>query len=209
MTERQTPHRLKRVIQASTKWWIALLIVALGVLLAVIEQRDDRSPGPVPTDDAGEPDYYLEGVTMTRFDAEGSPHQRLETPRLVHTPDDDTTRSETPRATFLDSEGRTWHGSGETGRLGPGNELLTLRGNARLTAPEEGWQLDTDTLYIDIDDSYAWSETSALLQQPPQRMRGDRFEAWFDDNRMRLTDDVRGHHPRQDRDASEREEQDS
>lgn len=198
-----------RLPKPSAKLWVGLLIVALGIILALIEQRDDRSPGPVPTGDTGEPDYYLEGVTMTRFDAEGTPHQRLKTPRLVHTPNDDTTRSETPKARFFDSEGRTWLGSGDTGKLGPGSELLTLQGNATLIAPNEGWQLETDTLHVDIDDGYAWSDSPALLQKPPQRVRGERFEAWFDDNRMRLTDEVRGHHPPEASASSAPEEQGS
>lgn len=172
-----------------------MILLLVGGILAYFEQRDGFAPGPVPRDEAGEPDYYLEHATMTRFDADGRPYQRLETPRLVHTPHDDVTRTETPRSRFLDDHQRTWFGYGDVGTLGPGGERLTLAGNARLNAPEEGWELETDVLHVDLEGGHAWSETTATLSQPPQWSRGERFDAWFNDDRMRLTDNVRGYHP--------------
>lgn len=184
-----------RLPKPPAKLWLALLVLALGGVLTVIEQRDISPPGPVPSDEAGEPDFYLEGARMTRFDAQGNPHQRLDTPRLVHTPADDVTRAVTPRIRLYDAAGRTWFASGETGTLGAGGNPLTLTGNARLEAPEEGWRLDTDVLIYDADTRHAWSESEALLRQFEQRIHGERFDAWIDESRMRLTGNVRGHHP--------------
>ncbi|PMR68755.1 LPS export ABC transporter periplasmic protein LptC [Halomonas heilongjiangensis] len=184
-----------RLPRPSFRVWLFLLLLALGGVLALLDQRSPREPGPVPRHEAGEPDYYLEGVRLTRFDAEGRAHQRLDTPRLVHTPHDDVTRMQTPEARLIDSSGRVWFGQGQVGTLGAGGNPLTLSGDARLHAPEEHWQLDTDILHFDADTGHAWSEAPALLRQPPQRMRGERFDAWIHDNRARLTDNVRGHHP--------------
>lgn len=184
-----------RLRKPSVKVWLALLLLALGGVLAIIEQRDASLPGPVPHDEAGEPDFYLEGARMTRFNAQGRAYQRLETPRLVHTPEDDVTRAETPRIRIFDEEGRIWFARGETGTLGAGGNPLTLRGDAQLEAPAEGWRLNTETLIYDNASSHAWSESEALLRQYEQRVRGDRFDAWLNEDRMRLTDNVRGIHP--------------
>lgn len=184
-----------RLPKPPVKFWLVLILLALGGLLAVIEQRDASLPGPVPRDEAGEPDFYLEGARMTRFDVQGNPHQRLETPRLVHTPVDDVTRAVTPRIRLYDEEGRIWFASGDTGTLGAGGNPLTLEGDAQLEAPEEGWRLDTEVLVYDGDAGHAWSESAALLRQHEQRVRGERFDAWIDEGRMRLTDNVRGMHP--------------
>lgn len=165
--------------------------------MALFEAQDTRRPGPVPYDDAGEPDYYLEGASLTRFNANGVPYQKLDTPRLVHTPIDDVTRARTPVARLYDDQGRIWFGYGDTGILGPEGRHLTLEGNARLQAPEEGWQLETNVLHFDTETGHAWSNTQALLQQPPQHVRGEHFDAWINENRMRLTDNVRGFHPPQ------------
>ncbi|ATJ82160.1 LPS export ABC transporter periplasmic protein LptC [Halomonas beimenensis] len=175
--------------------WLTALLRELGVGLAMLDTRDGDRPGPIPRDTAGEPDYYLEDVRLTRFDAEGAPHQRLTTPRLVHTPVDDVTRLTAPNARLRDDADRLWLASAERGRLGPGGTPLVLEGEARLTAPEERLRLDTERLHYDADTAHAWSDVPARLSQPPQWMRGERFDAWLDDNRVRLTDNVRGHHP--------------
>ncbi|MDR5859621.1 LPS export ABC transporter periplasmic protein LptC [Halomonas eurihalina] len=175
--------------------WLFLLLLALGGGLTVLDLRDDDAPGPVPRDAAGEPDYYLEDVEATRFDAEGYPHQRLDTPRLVHTPIDDVTRLENPDVKLRDDDGRHWTARSEQGRLETGGNPLILSGDVRLEAPREHWQLSTQRLHYDADTGHAWSDTPATLSQPPQSMQGDRFDAWLHDNRARLTDNVRGHHP--------------
>lgn len=184
-----------RLPKPPVKLWLALLVLALGGLLAVIDQRDATLPGPVPSDEAGEPDFYLKGARMTRFDEQGNPHQRLDTPRLVHTPEDDVTRAVTPRIRIYDAAGRIWFASGQTGTLGAGGNPLTLTGDARLEAPGQGWRLATDVLVYDSDTQHAWSESEALLRQFEQRIRGERFDAWIDESRMRLTGNVRGRHP--------------
>lgn len=186
-----------RLPRPSPKLWLLLILLAVGGILAVFESRETRPPGPVPRDEAGEPDYYLEIASLTRFDEQGRPHQRLDTPRLTHTPHDDVTRTQTPVARFYDAENRVWFARGDIGILGPQGVHLILEGNARLNSPQEGWQLDTDILHVDTDLGHAWSDTPALLQQPPQRVRGERFDAWFNNDRMRLTHDVRGFHPPQ------------
>lgn len=174
---------------------LLLLLLALGGALTMLDLREATRLGPVPEGETGEPDYFLENARLTRFDDQGRPHQRLDTPRLAHTPLDDITRLERPRVRLLDASQRTWLASGDRGVLGAGGNPLTLNGNARLLAPAERWQLDTEVLHFDADSGHAWSDTPALLRQPPQQMRGERFDAWLHDNRARLTDNVRGYHP--------------
>lgn len=179
----------------SFRVWLFLMLLLLGGVLTLIDHRGDITPGPVPRDEAGEPDYYLEGVRLVRFDASGQAHQRLDSPHLVHTPHDDVTRIQTPDAWLVDNTQRIWLASADTGTLAAGGNPLTLSGNARLEAPEEDWQLDTEVLHYDAGIGHAWSDTPAVLRQPPQEMRGERFDAWINDNLVRLTDNVRGYHP--------------
>lgn len=183
---------------SSRKWArlaLLALLVVLGIGLAIIEQRNAPPPGPVPSDAAGEPDYYLEGATMTRYDAQGAPYQTLTSPRLVHTPQDDVIRATSPVAKIRDEAGRIWDITGDKGRLGAQRDLLTLTGDAQLVQPEQGWRLNTDVLHYRASEAHAWSDSDAVLRQHEQRVRGNRFDAWLDTNRMRLTGDVRGYHP--------------
>lgn len=175
--------------------WLALLLLALGAGLALLDLHESGTPEQAPGATVGEPDFYLESTRLTRYDAQGRPHQRVTTPRLVHTPEDDVTRLEAPRIRLHDDAGRLWVAEADKGTLGPGGNPLSLDGNARLEAPAERWELETQAMHYDADTSHAWSTTPATLRQPPQRMSGDRFDAWLNDNRARLTDNVRGHHP--------------
>ncbi|MGQ7246925.1 LPS export ABC transporter periplasmic protein LptC [Halomonas sp. V046] len=183
------------MLRPGFRFWLVLLLLALGAGLALLDPHDASVPNLIPKDQAGEPDYYLKNARLTRFDADGQPHQRVDTPRLVHTPLDDVTRLETPDIALIDDSGRNWLASAEQGVLGPDGNPLTLTGNAHLEAPAERWRLDTETLHYDNTDGHAWSETRAVLRQPPQEMVGDRFDAWIHDNRARLTDNVTGYHP--------------
>jgi lipopolysaccharide export system protein LptC len=72
---------------------------------------------------------------------------------------------------------------------------LLMSGSARLIAPDEGWQLDTELLHYDGLNQHAWSETPVVLQQPPQQMNASRMDVWLNKSQVRLTDNVRGTHP--------------
>ncbi|MEA3251262.1 MAG: LPS export ABC transporter periplasmic protein LptC [Pseudomonadota bacterium] len=187
---------LQRFSRLSPKGWLALILLALGGLLALIEQRNIISlPSPPSTGESGEPDYYLEDATLTRFDATGTAYQRLETPRLTHTPTDDVTRLQAPDARLVDDRGRVWLASADTGRLGANANPLKLSGNAQLQAPEQGWKINSEVLIYDAETGHAWSESEAVLRKFQQRVRGDRFDAWLDSGQMQLNGNVRGYHP--------------
>lgn len=173
---------------------LALTLLALGAVLTLLDPRDAILPNPVPGDSENIPDYVIEGVRLTRFDINGRAHQRVETPRLTHMPDN-ITQLERPVASLLDDSGRRWVATALEGQLAAKQDLLTLEGQARLAAPAEHWQLDTDTLHYDGNTGHAWSNGYAVLRQPPQRMTGERFDAWLDEDRATLTGHVRGYHP--------------
>lgn len=172
---------------------LLLLLLVLGGVLVLLTDRQPAPPGPVPQDEAGEPDYYLEQAELVRYDAEGLAHQRLNSPRLVHTPHDDVLRAETPRAELLDNAGRRWTVRGERGTLA--DQRLTLSGDARLNAPDAGWRLDTQELHLNTRTGHAWSDVPARFEAPPQHVEAERFEAWLEDERLHLEGRVRGHHP--------------
>ncbi|WP_244179923.1 LPS export ABC transporter periplasmic protein LptC [Salinicola salarius] len=183
-------------------WWrrlglLALLLILGGGLTYLDQRGEDQQESATSNTAGGEPDYYLEDASMTRFDAQGRAYQRLDTPRLVHTPADDVIRTETPHGYLIDDQQRQWQVTSDTGQLSRGGEQLTLEGNARLVQPEQAWSLETQTLHYDNREAHAWSDTSSVLRQHDQRMRGDRFDAWIDEDRMRLTDNVQGYLPQQ------------
>ncbi len=175
---------------------ILILVLTLGGVLTLIDQRNTlMAPGPAPDSAQGVPDYYLEGVTYTRFDEQGQRAQTMESPRVSHTPEDDVTRAVTPHFTLLGDDGNQWTADGERATLGPDANTFELAGNAVLRQPADGWQLETDVLHYDLPSKHAWSDSDAVFTQNEQRTRGDRFNGWVDEDRMTLEGNVQGFHP--------------
>jgi lipopolysaccharide export system protein LptC len=175
--------------------WVTALVVVLGMLLVWLDPRSAQERDIDEQARAQEPGHVLENAEITLFGESGTIQQSLVTPRLVHTPQTAMTDVVSPRATLFDSEQREWLATADTGTLNTDTQALTLRGSARLLAPEEGWQLDTQQLNYDGVTRHAWSTTPVLLQQPPQRMEASRMDVWLDDSQVRLTNNVRGVHP--------------
>ncbi len=173
---------------------LLVLVVGLGALLAWLDLHDTDPSRPDPEARAQEPSHVVENATLTRFDTHGRRHQILTTPLLTHTPERATTQLKEPQVTLFDSQQRRWHASARRGTIDR-RELLTLTGDARISAPEQGWQLDTEQLHYDSDNAYAYSNTPVRLQQPPQHMQAQRMELWLNHDALRLTGDVRGYHP--------------
>ncbi|WP_188638376.1 LPS export ABC transporter periplasmic protein LptC [Vreelandella lutescens] len=175
--------------------WITVMVVALGGVLVWLDPRGPQESEIDQEARAQEPGHALENAEITLFGESGAIQQSLVAPRLVHTPQTAITDVTSPRATLFDSEQREWLATSNTGTLNTDTQALTLNGSARLLAPEEGWQLDTEQLNYDGVTRHAWSDTPVLLQQPPQRMEASRMDVWLDDSQVRLTNNVRGVHP--------------
>ncbi|WP_110602328.1 LPS export ABC transporter periplasmic protein LptC [Salinicola lusitanus] len=195
---------MAKTVRFQSPWWrrlgLLVLLLVLGGGLTYLDQRGENGQEPVIGNTVGEPDYYLEDASMTRFDERGRAYQRLETPRLVHTPSDDIIRTEAPHGYLTDDQQRQWQVTSQTGQLSRSGEQLTLEGDARLVQPEQAWSLETQTLHYDNREAHAWSDTPSVLRQHNQTMRGDRFDAWINEDRMRLTDNVQGRLPQQSED---------
>ncbi|CAO1662560.1 LPS export ABC transporter periplasmic protein LptC [Vreelandella maris] len=183
------------VKQVKVRVWLAGLVVALGALLVWLDPRGPQDTAIDPEAQAQEPGHVLENAEITLFGENGSVLQALKTPRLIHTPQRSETWTEEPEAILYDSENRQWLASADVGTLNTSTQVLLMSGSARLIAPDEGWQLDTELLHYDGLNQHAWSETPVVLQQPPQQMNASRMDVWLNESQVRLTDNVRGTHP--------------
>ncbi|WP_447955729.1 LPS export ABC transporter periplasmic protein LptC [Vreelandella sp. EE7] len=175
--------------------WIPALVIALGAWLVWLDPRGPEVVEVDPDVQREEPGHVLENAELTLFGETGSVTQRLQTPHLVHTPQQALTEADAPRATLFDSDQRQWLASADHGILQNEHQSLIMEGSAKLLAPDEGWQLDTERLHYDGIDRHAYTEAPALLQQPPQQMSANRMDVWLDTSQVRLTDNVRGTHP--------------
>lgn len=174
---------------------LTALFIALGALLVWLGPGGPQQTAIDLEAQAQEPGHVLENAKITLFGDNGNVLQSLKTPRLIHTPQRGETWSEKPQTTLYDKDDRQWLASADVGTLNTNTQALVMSGSARLIAPDEGWQLDTEELHYDGLHQHAWSETPVLLQQPPQQMNASRMDVWLNDSQVRLTGNVRGTHP--------------
>jgi lipopolysaccharide export system protein LptC len=80
-----------------TAWFPLFLLAGLAALTFWLD-RAVQPPAPGhPGILRHDPDYFVDGLSMTRTAPDGSVKHTLSAQRMVHYPDDDTTHIETPR----------------------------------------------------------------------------------------------------------------
>lgn len=180
----------------STRIGIVIILLIVGGVLALIDQRGEIiQPGPVPTAPEGEPDYVLEQVDYTHFDAQGAPYQTLTSPRIVHLPGAKVSNANQPVIGLIDDAKRQWQLTGQKAILSEDDSHISLSGNARVVAPEQQWRLETDTLEYQRNIDRVWSNSDSRFFQGHQTIRADRFEAQLKAGTMALTGNVVGEFP--------------
>jgi len=129
---------------------IALLAGLAGVsyYLAEISSRMDRSAGASAP--AHEPDYFVEGLALTRLNATGQPVFRMSADRMQHFPDDDSSEFVNPVLVSLDPARPLITLRAERGRATSGGEQTHLHDSVQLTRAAEGGRpaLRVDTDYV-------------------------------------------------------------
>ncbi|WP_176502832.1 LPS export ABC transporter periplasmic protein LptC [Cobetia sp. 5-11-6-3] len=182
---------MPRLPRPSPRLWLMLLLLLVGGVMALIEQRNSLESTVDVDASSDEPDYYLEGADMTRFDARGVSIQSMTSPHIEHTPGDDVTRAQAPKIRTNDSEDRRWYATGDSGVLSAGGDTFTLEGSARLRQPSDAWTLDTDVLHYSREQNRAWSDVPVVITQNGQRVESDRFSADLSQDSAQLEGRVR------------------
>ena len=80
-----------------TAWFPLLLLAALAALTFWLDRIVQPAPVARPATARHDPDYIVESLSAMRMAPDGSIKHTLTARRMLHYPDDDSTRLETPR----------------------------------------------------------------------------------------------------------------
>ena len=136
---------------------IALLTGLAGFSYYLAELASKSEPGPGRARPGHNPDYFVEGLALTRTNAVGSPTFRLSAQRLEHFPDDDTIDFQRPVLVSLDPERPLVTIRAERGRASAGAQRTDLQGQVLLVRagdrerPEMRIETDQVTLLPEED----------------------------------------------------------
>ncbi len=158
--------------------------VALGLLLALVAGTwwaADYAQRAVPVDPprrlTHEMDSYIDRFVMVRVDETGVANARLEGPRAVHYPDDDSYDVEDPRAISQRPDRSITEATALRGVLDQDGERVVLSGNVRLERQNADdtpdMLIETTELTLRPDDDVAFThEPATITREDGSRITG-------------------------------------
>jgi lipopolysaccharide export system protein LptC len=177
-------------------WSLLIAAAAFSAWLAWGGPEDKAAP----LDAAGKPlpDYYLTGLTLEDYNADGDLSRILRTERLSHISADGTDL-EQPRLTLETPQGSPWTITAKQGQLDAAGDTLTLPGAVqitRLATPQNRpLRLNTANLRVRPKQGYAETDEPVTVISNGDRIDAVGFEAWLQGPaRIHFRSQVRGHY---------------
>jgi lipopolysaccharide export system protein LptC len=176
-----------------------LLSSALVLLTACKPASQTAVDGTLAANMAAPYDYYMNGMSTTRFTADGRLAYKLNAIRITHYPEGDHAVLDKPNLVWYDEDARPWQISSSSGDLhkspaGNENELL-LEGNVVLTSesdPQRPLRITTESLTVQTLSRTAGTQAQVALTTPGSLMQGVGMELRMEDNHIKLLNEVRG-----------------
>lgn len=162
--------------------FMLLLLAALTFWLSRVIQSD-APRGPLRHD----PDYWVEGVQLRRFDVDGKLQHTLTAEKLLHYPDDDTTIVTKPHVTYhqrlpLEIEARMAYIGRDGKEIDLVDDVKVVRHGATDDLPPT--VLEARTLKIFPDEEKGSTNDPVILTRGASVMHGTGLET---DNRTGIT----------------------
>ena len=176
---------------------LAILVLALAAagtwwLLRHVTPPVVQPPAP-PTH---VPDYTFTDATVTTLNAQGKPQAILQSPRMLHHPDDDSIEVFAPRIRYFISGGPPWDVSADHALLPAGGKRVELEGHVQMRHPASGGGppllIQTDKMNVNFNTNIATTADTVEITQGNSRVTSLGLQAYLNDNRLLLQSQVRG-----------------
>jgi LPS export ABC transporter protein LptC len=177
-----------------------LLAAALIALIAVLVQWRvvGREPAPEPVQ-AERPGYYLTGVDLEEFGADGRLRIGLRSISAREDPATGVVRLAEVAVDYHAPNGRRWELTAAEARVPPGGRVVDFEGDVRLSGAPEGTDTATITtprMSLDTISETAQSNAAVQLAFGPHHIDAQGMRADLKAGRLRLDANVNGHFAR-------------
>lgn len=146
-------------------------------------------------------DYYITGMSNTRFDVNGQPAYKLEATRVTHYPETDTAKMEYPRFFYFNAEARPWEVTAATGSLSidpvRNEDHLELFDDVvvRREMADGGFLVAaTESLDVFPDSEEVHTAAPVTLEAGGSHLESTGMRAFFNEEKIELETAVRGFH---------------
>lgn len=161
-----------------------LILALLAGLTVWLEQTTKQEPAGEDPKKRHEPDYMVEHFSVQRFDATGHPDSALGATRMLHYPDDDSTRVENPVVTFTPRdvphtrvtamEGTI---SGDGKRVDLSGDVVVTREASKKAGGVQPTIVRSPQLTLFPDEKRARTDARVTIEQGPSVLQGTGLEA--------------------------------
>lgn len=149
-----------------------------------------------PSGKATEPDAFIEKVTATIINKEGVRSLLIESPRMVHYAENDTTLIETPHVTIYRDTPEPWHVNSDYAKATQGTNKIFFWSNVVIHHPyDESTPITTfktNTLTVFPQQKIAQTDDEVILVQPETIVHAVGMTANLNDGEIKLLSQARG-----------------
>ena len=181
---------------SSTRLFPLVLMLALAALTFWLEQTVRQEEGQHPALRRHDPDYVVDNLAHTRYNAQGAVESTLSARKMVHYPDDDSTDLVAPRVVQTKPEQPGVKVRAERGALSREGDEIFLYDNVVLTREADGRspqaRMTTSFLHMLRDRSLVRTDRAVKFEEPGRTLTGRGMEYHTDTRELSLAADVKG-----------------
>jgi lipopolysaccharide export system protein LptC len=173
-----------------------LLMLALAALSLWLERTVREEEGLHPSLRRHDPDYIVDGMVHTRYDAQGQVESTLVAAKMIHYPDDDTTELLAPRMVQTKPDEPRMTVTADRGNLSQDGEEIFLYGNVLMvrdgTADRPETRVRSSEMHIVQNHSLVRTDKDVLITEEDRVLSGRGMEYHNDSQEFFLRERVRG-----------------
>ena len=191
---------------SSTRLFPLLLMLSLAALTLWLERTVREEEGVHPSLRRHDPDYVVENLKHTRFNALGAVESTLAAAKMIHYPDDDSTDLVAPRVVQTKPNEPQVTLTADRGALSHDGEEVFLYGNVLVVREAEAdrseTRMHTSFMHVVRAQSVIRTDRDVLITEEDRVLSGRGMEYHNDSRQLFLRERVRGRFEQKNRAAS-------
>ena len=175
---------------------VVLLVGFLALVAAIVQWRVVDREAPAAADEVTRPGYFMTGVDLEEFGADGRLRIALQSISANEDPANGLVRLSEVAVDYHAPTGQLWHLTSEEARVPPGGRTVEFEGNVRLRgrpgAAAGAAELHTARLALDTVEERATTKSPVELAFGSHRMRALGMQADLQSGTVKLESGVNG-----------------
>jgi lipopolysaccharide export system protein LptC len=172
-----------------------LLMAALAGVTLWLDRIVQLAEPATPSAQRHDPDFKVEGFTITRMSPEGKPVSVLAARKMIHFPDDQTTELDEPRFEQRPPDAPRVQVRADRGTVSRDGEQVTVRDNVVVVRDGGGerdpLRVETSRLVILPKEEIVRTDAPVTITEGGSRLEGKGLEVRSQDRELRLDSQVK------------------